>query len=121
MDIKTFCNMIKQKSGNRRGDTALLKFGGEEYHGDAQVLAGVFKFHQQESKAPPLTNKPEDQLYKQATIDVASIHYILKSRGWKLPIVSTDQTEILISRLKNNSAPDYYNINAEYIKNGAVT
>ena len=66
-----------------------------------------------------MTQNKDDELYRQASI--ASIKSILKSRGWRLPIISYEQTEQLISRLKNNSSPDFYGLTSEHIKNGGAT
>ena len=56
-----------------------------------------------------------------AKIDIGSIQYILKSRGWNLPIVSLEQTENLISKLKNSSAADFYGLTSKHIKKGGPT
>ena len=99
VDIKNFYKIINGGKPKTKGDTALLRVNEKDYHGNAQVLAGFFEFHQKGSKAPALSDHPNDELYHHATIDIASIQYIIKSRGWKLPTLSFQQTESLISRL----------------------
>ena len=96
----------------------MIKVDGVQYTGDAQVLAGFFQFHKSGSSPPELTQEPEDHLYRRATVDVTSIRYIIRQRGWKLPNVSFDQTATLIARLKSNSAADFYGLTSEFIKHG---
>ena len=96
----------------------MIKVNNQLYNGDAQVLSGFFEFHKAGSVPHELTQHPEDHLYRRATVDVVSIRYILRQRGWKLPIVTFEQTESLVSRLKSNSSADYYGLTSEYIKYG---
>ena len=120
-DMKKFSKIVNSNKNSVRGETAMLKVDGEEYSGDSQVLSGFFKYHQEACSAPEVTQEEDDQLYRQATIDVASLQFILQSRGWKLPTVSYEQTEQLVSRLRNGSSPDFYGLTSEHIKYGGAT
>ena len=120
-DMKKFSKIVNSNKNSVRGETAMLKVDGEEYSGDGQVLSGFFKYHQEACSAPEVTQEEDDQLYRQATIDVASLQFILQSRGWKLPTVSYEQTEQLVSRLRNGSSPDFYGLTSEHIKYGGAT
>jgi hypothetical protein len=41
-DPKLFSRLVNRNRVNNQGYTAMIKFDGEEYRGDAQVLAGFF-------------------------------------------------------------------------------
>ena len=87
-DSKKLSQIIKLSRNNNRGETNMLKIGDQTYSGDAQVLSAFFKFHQNGSVPPEPTQHEDDHLYRRATVDVTSIRYILRQRGWKLPSVS---------------------------------
>ena len=117
-DMKGFSKMVNKKRNNPRGDTGLLIIGEQQFSGDAQVLSGFFEYHKAAQTAPILTNDESDHLYKSATIDISSIQYIIRSRGWKLPSLSTSQVAEIISRLKSGKSPDYFGLTSDHVKNG---
>ena len=90
----------------------------EKFYGDGQVLSGFFKYHQSSQTAPTVTSSDEDHLYRLATIDVGALSYIIQSRGWKLPSISTSQVSDLIDKLKSGKSPDYYGLSVLHVKNG---
>ena len=76
----------------------MLSVDEKEYHGTAQVLAGFFSYHKN-----------------------SSIRNIVHSCGWKLPVVTTNQVETYISRLKNKATKDYYGLTSSHFKEGGTT
>ena len=117
-DMKGFSRMVNKKRNTPRGDTGLLIIDEQQFSGDAQVLSGFFEYHKTAQTAPQLTNGESDHLYKSATIDISSIQYIIRSRGWKLPSLSTTQVPDIISRLKSGKSPDYFGLTSDHVKNG---
>ena len=53
-DPKLFSRLVNRNRVNNQGYTAMIKFDGEEYRGDAQVLAGFFTYHNGNSSPPPV-------------------------------------------------------------------
>ena len=49
---------------------------------------------------------------------MSSIRDIVRSRGWKLPVVTTDQVETYINRLNNKPTKDYYGLTSNHFKKG---
>ena len=109
---------IKQQKVNSTGYTSSLNVDGNKYQGDAQVLSGFFKYHDEKSTPPEIFNSDDNHLYFYSTIDVEAISYIVKQRKWKLPQLNYNQVQNLISRLKVNKSPDYYGFSARHIKHG---
>ena len=62
----------------------------------------------------------ENHFYFYSTINVQAIAYIVKQRNWKLPQLSINQVNDLISRLKTKKSPDYYGFSAKHIKHGGI-
>ena len=56
--------------------------------------------------------------YYYATINVDAIAYIVKQRNWKLPELSFNQVQDIISRLRTNKSPDIMGFSAKHIING---
>ena len=56
--------------------------------------------------------------YYFATINVEAISYIVKQRNWKLPELSFNQVEDIISRLRTNKSPDIMGFSVKHLKNG---
>ena len=52
------------------------------------------------------------------TINVESISYIVKQRNWKLPQLTFNQVQDIISRLRSNKSPDLMGFSARHLKNG---
>ena len=55
---------------------------------------------------PVSSESKDDMTYYYATINVEAISYIVKQRNWKLPQLSFNQVEDIISRLRTNKSPD---------------
>ena len=72
-DSKKLSKIIRWSRNDSRGETAMLKVQGQQYNGEAQILAGCFEYHKKGSKPPELTYDPDDLLYGRATVDVTSI------------------------------------------------
>ena len=111
--------MVNKRRVNNQGFTSLLKIVEKEYKGDGQVLAGFFEYHNGNSTPPPVSSaKEEDMTYYYATINVEAISYIVKQRKWKLPQLSFNQVQDLISRLRSNKYTDIMGFSALHVKNG---
>ena len=95
----------------------MIKIGEEEFSGSGQVLAGFFQYHKASQMAPEITQSEEDHLYRSASINMTSIRYIIKSRGWRLPTLSTNQVSDLVDRLNSGKAPDFYGLSVRHVKN----
>ena len=60
----------------------------------------------------------DDMTYYYAIINVEAISYIIKQRNWKLPQLSFNQVQDIISRLRANKSPDLMGFSAKHVKNG---
>ena len=67
---------------------------------------------------PVSSESKDDMTYYYATINVEAISYIVKQRNWKLPQLSFNQVEDIISRLRTNKSPDIMGFSAKHLKNG---
>jgi hypothetical protein len=117
-DPKLFSQLVNKKKSNSSGYTTMIKFDETEFRGDAQVLSGFFRYHDEKSSPPEVYKSDENHTYYYSTIDVDAISYIIKQRKWKLPQLNFNQVQNLIERLKVNKAPDYFGFSAKHIKYG---
>ena len=118
-DPKLFSKLVNKRRVNKPGYTTMLRVGDTDYQGDAQVLAGFFQYHNENAKPPPVSSEnKEDMTYYYATINVEAMAYIIKKRNWKLPQVSFNQVQDIISRLRGNKAPDLMGFSAKHVKHG---
>ena len=117
-DPKLFSSLVNKKKTNNSGYTTMLSIDEIEYRGDAQVLAGFFKYHDEKSNPPAVFKTESNHSYFYSLIDVDAISYIVQQRKWKLPQLNYNQAQNLIGRLKVNKSPDYYGFSARHIKNG---
>ena len=118
-DPKLFSKLVKQRRVNDKGYTAVLTFDEKEFRGDAQVLAGFFEYHNGNSNPPHVSSKEKDDMtYYYATINVEAISYIVKQRNWRLPELSFNQVQDIISRLRSSKSPDIMGFSAKHVKNG---
>ena len=56
--------------------------------------------------------------YYYATINVEAISYIVKQRNWRIPELSFNQVQDIISRLRSNKYPGIWEFSAKHVKNG---
>ena len=56
--------------------------------------------------------------YYYATINVEAISYIVKQRNWRLPELSFNQVQDIVSRLRTSKSPDIMGFSAKHVKNG---
>ena len=119
-DPKLFSYLVNKKKNNMSGYTTMIKCDDIEFRGDAQVLAGFFKYHKDKSSPPEVFNSEENHNYYYSTIDVDAIAYIVKQRKWKLPQLNFNQVQNLIERLKINKSPDYHGFSAKHVKCGGT-
>ena len=117
-DPKLFSQLVNKKKDNKSGYTSMIKFDDKEYRGDAQVLSGFFKYHNDKSSPPAVFNSDGNHNYYYSTIDVDAISFIIKQRKWKLPQLNFKQVQNLIERLKSNKSLDFLGISAKHIKYG---
>ena len=117
-DPKLFSHLVNKKKSNSSGHTTMIKFDETEFRGDAQVLSGFFRYHDEKSSPPEVYKSDENHTYYYSTIDVDAISYIIKQRKWKLPQLNFNQVQNLIERLKVNKSPDYFGFSAKHIKYG---
>ena len=118
-DPKLFSKLVKKNRVNNQGHTTMLSFDGKQFKGDAQVLAGFFEYHNGNTNPPPVSSECEDDMtYYYATINVEAISYIVKQRNWRLPQLSFNQVQDIISRLRSNKSPDILGFSARHVKNG---
>ena len=102
---------------NNQGYTAKLKVENKEFKGDAQVLSGFFKYHNGNATPPQVSSEQEDDMtYYYATINIEAISYIIKQRKWKLPELSFNQVQDIISRLRTNKSPDLIGLSTRHVK-----
>ena len=113
-DPKLFSKLVQKKRGN-----TMLSFDGKEYKGYAQVLSGFFEYHNGNTSPPPVSSENEDNMtYYYATINVEAISYIVKQQNWRIPELSFNQVQDIISRLRSNKSPDILGFYAKHVKNG---
>ena len=68
---------------------------------------------------PQVSSEQEDDMtYYYATINIEAISYIIKQRKWKLPELSFNQVQDIISRLRTNKSPDLIGLSTKHVKNG---
>ena len=79
-DPKLFAQLVNKKKKNNAGYTAMIEFDDTTYHGDAQVLSGFFKYHDQKSSPPEVFKSEDNHTYFYSTIDVDAISFIIKQR-----------------------------------------
>ena len=79
-DPKLFSILVNKKKVNSTGYTSTLNVDGNKYQGDAQVLSGFFKYHNEKSTPPEIFNSDDNHLYFYSTIDIDAISYIIKQR-----------------------------------------
>ena len=119
-DPKLFSKLVNKRRVNNQGYTTMLRVGDSDYKGDAQVLAGFFEYHNGNATPPPVSSeKDSDMTYYYATINVEAISYIVKQRNWKLPQLTFNQVQDIISRLRSNKSPDLMGFSARHLKNVA--
>ena len=119
-DPKLFSKLVNKKRSCNSGYTAMIKIEDSVYKGDAQVLSGFFKYHNDRSSPPEVFKSENNHTYFYSTIDVEAISFIIKQRKWKLPRLNFNQVQNLINRLKVNKSPDYFGFSAKHIKHGGV-
>ena len=113
-DPKLFSKLVQKKRGN-----TMLSFDGKEYKGYAQVLSGFFEYHNGNTSPPPVSSENEDNMtYYYATINVEAISYIVKQQNWRIPELSFNQVQDIISRLRSNKYPGIWEFSAKQVKNG---
>ena len=87
-DPKLFSQLVKKKKINNSGFTTMIQFDEDVFRGDAQVLAGFFKYHNEKSSPPEVFKSEDNHTYFYSTIDVEAISFIIKQRNWKLPLLN---------------------------------
>ena len=118
-DPKLFSKLVNKRRVNNQGYTAMLKVDEKEYKRDAQVLSGFFEYHTGNATPPAVSSElDENMTYYYATINIEAISYIVKQRNWKLPQLSFNQVQDIISRLRTNKSPDLIGFSARHVKNG---
>ena len=98
-DPKLFSKLVNKNRTKADGYTTLINVDGKDYKGDAQVLSGFFLYHNGNSEPPPLDCCEENTNYFYSTVNVEAISYIIRQRGWKLPVLTFNQVQSLIERI----------------------
>ena len=80
-DPKLFSKLVNKKRSSNSGYTAMIQFDENVYKGDAQVLSGFFKYHNDRSSPPEVFKSENNHTYFYSTIDVEAIAYIIKQRN----------------------------------------
>ena len=89
----------------------MLSIEGTDYRGDAQVLSGFFEYYNGNATPAPVSSEEEaDMTYYYSTKNVEAISYIIKQRNWKLPQLSFNQVQDIISRLRANKSPKWLSV-----------
>ena len=117
-DPKLFSQLVKKKKSNNSGYRTMIKLDDIEFRGDAQVLAGFFKYHNEKSSPPEVNYSDSNHTYYNSTIDVDAKAYMVKQRKRKLPQLNYNQVQNLVERLKVNKSSDFYGFSATHIKHG---
>lgn len=85
-----------------------LKVEDIQFKGDAQRF---FEYHNGNANPPPVSFEQEDDMsYYYDTINVDAISYIVKQRKWRLPELSSNLVQDIISRLRMNKSPDHIDV-----------
>ena len=96
----------------------MIQFDEQEFRGDAQVLAGFFKYHNEKSNPPEVFKSDDNHSYYYSTIDVDALTFIVQQRNWKIPQLNYNQVQNLVGRLKVNKSPDFFGLSAKHVKYG---
>ena len=59
-DPKLFSQLVNKKKINSSGYTTMIKFDETEFRGDAQVLSGFFRYHDEKSSPPEVYKSDEN-------------------------------------------------------------
>ena len=77
-DPKLLSQLVDKKRINKSGYTAVIQVDEQEFCGDAQVLAGFLKYHNEKSNPPEVFKSDDNHSYYYSTIDVDALTFIVQ-------------------------------------------